>query len=134
MLFDSFVFVSNRVPQVNDLRGPLSGFRVNAAGRFVTDRFEFSHFPIIDEVGASRITERRTDDIGNLQIRLQALLDKVEELRLDNAFNLLAAKSSDSNTLSVSADSTAEKASFEVTIDAVAARDAPTSSPTACRK
>ncbi len=122
LLFDSFVFVSNRVPQVNDLRGPLSGFRVNAAGRFVTDRFQFSHFPIIDEVGASRITERRTDDIGNLQIRLQALLDKVEELRLGNAFNLLTAKSSDSSALRVSADSTAKEASFEVTIDAVASR------------
>ena len=122
LLFDSFVFVSNRVPQVNDLRGPLSGFRVNAAGRFVTDRFEFSHFPIIDEVGASRITERRTDDIGNLQIRLQALLDKIEELRLGNAFNLLTAKSSDSSALSVSADSTAKETSFEVTIDAVASR------------
>jgi len=122
LLFDSFVFVSNRVPQVNDLRGPLSGFRVNAAGRFVTDRFEFSHFPIIDEVGASRITERRTDDIGNLQIRLQALLDKVEELRLGNAFNLLTAKSSDSSALSVLADSTAEETSFKVTIDAVASR------------
>ncbi len=122
LLFDSFVFVSNRVPQVNDLRGPLSAFRVNAAGRFVTDRFEFSHFPIIDEVGASRITERRTDDIGNLQIRLQALLDKIEELRLGNAFNLLTAKSFDSSALSVSADSTAEEASFEVTIDAVASR------------
>ncbi len=122
LLFDSFVFVSNRVPQVDDLRGPLSAFRVNAAGRFVTDRFEFSHFPIIDEVGASRITERRTDDIGNLQIRLQALLDKVEELRLGNAFNLLTAKSSDSSALRVSADSTAKEASFEVTIDAVASR------------
>ena len=122
LLFDSFVFVSNRVPQVNDLRGPLSAFRVNAAGRFVTDRFEFSHFPIIDEVGASRITERRTDDIGNLQIRLQALLDKVEELRLGNAFNLLTAKSSDSSALRVSADSTAKEASFEVTIDVVASR------------
>jgi len=122
LLFDSFVFVSNRVPQVNDLRGPLSAFRVNSAGRFVTDRFQFSHFPIIDEIGASRITERRTDDIGNLQIRLQALLDKVEELRLGNAFNLLTAKSSDSSTLSVSADSTAEEASFKVTIDAVASR------------
>jgi flagellar capping protein FliD len=122
LLFDSFVFVSNRVPQVNDLRGPLSAFRVNSAGRFVTDRFQFSHFPIIDEIGASRITERRTDDIGNLQIRLQALMDKVEELRLGNAFNLLTAKSSDSSALSVSADSTAKEASFEVTIDAVASR------------
>jgi flagellar capping protein FliD len=120
LLFDSFVFVSNRVPQVDDLRGPLSAFRVNSAGRFVTDRFRLSHFPIVDEVGASRITERRTDDIGNLQLRLQALLDKVEELRLGNAFNLLTAKSSDAGALRASADSTAKEASFEVIIDAVA--------------
>ena len=84
LLFDSFVFVSNRVPQVDDLRGPLSAFRVNDAGRFATDRFQSSHFPIIDEVGASRLTSRQTDDIDNLQIRLQTLLDKVEELRLGN--------------------------------------------------
>ena len=45
LLFDSFVFVSNRVPQVNDLSGPLSAFRVNAAGRFATERFQFSRFP-----------------------------------------------------------------------------------------
>lgn len=122
LLFDSFVFVSNRVPQVNDLRGPLSAFRVNAAGRFVTERFQFSHFPLIDEVGASRITERQTEAIGQLAIRLQALLDKVEELRLGNAFNLLNAKSSNTNALTVSADSTAEEASFEVTINAVASR------------
>ncbi len=122
LLFDSFVFVSNRVPQVNDLRGPLSAFRVSAAGRFVTERFQFSHFPLIDEVGASRITERQTEAIGQLAIRLQALLDKVEELRLGNAFNLLNAKSSNTNALTVSADSTAEEASFEVTINAVASR------------
>ena len=122
LLFDSFVFVSNRVPQVDDLRGPLSAFRVNAAGRFVTDRFQLSHLPIVDEVGASRLTSRQTDDIDNLQLRLQALLDKVEELRLGNAFNLLTAKSSDSGALRVSADSTAEEASFEVTIEAVASR------------
>ena len=122
LLFDSFVFVSNRVPQVDDLRGPLSAFRVNTAGRFVTDRFQLSHLPLVDEVGASRLTNRQTDDIDNLQLRLQSLLDKVEELRLGNAFNLLAAKSSDSNALRVSADSTAEKTSLEVTIDAVAAR------------
>ena len=113
LLFDSFVFVSNRVPQVDDLRGPLSAFRVNAAGRFVTDRFQLSHFPIVDEVGGSRLTSRQTDDIDNLQIRLQALLDKVEELRLGNAFNLLNARSSDSGALRVSADSTAEETSFE---------------------
>jgi flagellar capping protein FliD len=122
LLLDSFVFVSNRVPQVDDLRGPLSAFRVNAAGRFVTDRFQLSHMPIVDEVGASRLTSQQTDDIGNLQIRLQALLDKVEELRLGSVFNLLAARSSDSGALRVSADSTAEEASFEVTIDAVATR------------
>jgi flagellar capping protein FliD len=122
LLFDSFVFVSNRVPQVDDLRGPLSAFRVNAAGRFVTDRFQLSHFPIVDEVGASRLTNRQTDDIDNLQLRLQALLDKVEELRLGNAFNLLTAKSSDSGALRVSADSTAEETRFNVTIDAVASR------------
>ncbi|MDH5762960.1 MAG: flagellar filament capping protein FliD [Nitrospinota bacterium] len=122
LLFDSFVFVSNRVPQVDDLRGPLSAFRVNAAGRFVTERFQNSHLPIVDEVGASRLTTRQTDDIGNLQIRLQALLDKVEELRLGNAFNLLTAKSSDTNALKVTADSTAEEARFEVTIDAKATR------------
>ena len=122
LLFDSFVFVSNRVPQVDDLRGPLSAFRVNAAGRFVTDRFQLSHLPIVDEVGASRLTSRQTDDIDNLQLRLQALLDKVEELRLGNAFNLLTAKSSDSGALRVSADSTAEEARFEVTIEAVASR------------
>ena len=122
LLFDSFVFVSNRVPQVYDLRGPLSAFRVNAAGRFVTELFQFSHFPLIDEVGASRITERQTDAIGQLTIRLQALLDKIEELRLGNAFNLLNAKSSDTNALTVSADSSAEEASFEVTINAVASR------------
>jgi flagellar capping protein FliD len=120
LLFDSFVFVSNRVPQVDDLRGPLSAFRVNDAGRFVTDRFRLSHFPIIDEVGAPRLTSRQTDDIDNLQIRLQALLDKVEELRLGNAFNLLTARSSDPGSLGVSADSTAEEAKFEVTINAVA--------------
>jgi flagellar capping protein FliD len=120
LLFDSFVFVSNRVPQVDDLRGPLSAFRVNAAGRFVTDRFQLSHMPIVDEVGASQLTSRQTDDIDNLQLRLQALLDKVEELRLGSAFNLLAAKSSDSGALRVSADSTAEEARFEVTINAVA--------------
>ncbi len=122
LLFDSFVFVSNRVPQVDDLRGPLSAFRVNAAGRFVTDRFQLSHLPIVDEVGASRLTSRQTDDIDNLQLRLQALLDKVEELRLGNAFNLLTAKSSDSGALRVSADSTAGEARFEVTIEAVASR------------
>ena len=122
LLFDSFVFVSNRVPQVDDLRGPLSAFRVNAAGRFATDRFQLSHLPIVDEVGASRLTNRQTDDIDNLQLRLQALLDKVEELRLGSAFNLLAAKSSDSNALRVSAESTAEEARFEVTINAVASR------------
>ena len=122
LLFDSFVFVSNRVPQVDDLRGPLSAFRVNSAGRFVTDRFQLSHLPIVDEVGASRLTSRQTDDIDNLQLRLQALLDKVEELRLGNAFNLLTAKSSDSGALRVSADSTAKEASFEVTIDSVASR------------
>ena len=120
LLFNSFVFVSNRVPQVNDLSGPLSAFRVNAAGRFVTERFQSSHFPIIDEVGASRLTERQTDDIDNLQIRLQTLLDKVEELRLGNAFNLLNAKSSDSGVLRVSADSSAREARFEVTIEAAA--------------
>ena len=122
LLFDSFVFVSNRVPQAGDLRGPLSAFRVNAAGRFVTDRFQLSHMPIVDEVGASQLTSRQTDDISNLQLRLQALLDKVEELRLGSAFNLLAAKSSDSSALRVSADSTAEEARFEVTINAVASR------------
>jgi flagellar capping protein FliD len=122
LLFDSFVFVSNRVPQVDDLRGPLSAFRVNDAGRFVTDRFQLSHFPIVDEVGASRLTERRTDDIDNLQIRLQALLDKVEELRLGNAFNLLSARSSDPSALRVSADHTAGEARFDVTIETVATR------------
>jgi flagellar capping protein FliD len=122
LLFDSFVFVSNRVPQVDDLRGPLSAFRINAAGRFVTDRFQLSHLPIVDEVGTSRLTSRQTDDIGNLQLRLQALLDKVEELRLGSAFNLLTAKSSDSNALQVSADNTAGEARFEVTINAVASR------------
>jgi len=122
LLFDSFVFVSNRVPQVDDLRGPLSAFRVNDAGRFVTDWFRLSHFPIVDEVGASRLTGRQTDDIGSLQIRLQALLDKVEELRLANVFNLLAARSSNPGSLGISADSTAEEAKFEVTINAVASR------------
>ena len=122
LLFDSFVFVSNRVPQVDDLRGPLSAFRVNSAGRFVTDRFQLSHMPLVDEVGASRLTSRQTDDIGNLQLRLQSLLDKVEELRLGNAFNLLAAKSSDSGALRVSADGTAGETRFEVTINAVASR------------
>ena len=122
LLFDSFVFVSNRVPLVDDLRGPLSAFRVNAAGRFATDRFQLSHFPIIDEVGAPQLTSRQTDDIGNLQLRLQTLLDKVEELRLGNAFNLLTAKSSDSGALKVTADSTAEEARFNVTINAVASR------------
>jgi flagellar capping protein FliD len=122
LLFDSFVFVSNRVPQVDDLRGPLSAFRVNDAGRFVTDRFQSSHFPIIDEVGASRLTSRQTDDIDNLQIRLQTLLDKVEELRLGNAFNLLNAKSSNSGALRASADSTAKETRFKVMIDAVATR------------
>jgi flagellar capping protein FliD len=120
LLFDSFVFVSKRVPQVNDLSGPLSAFRVNAAGRFVTERFQSSRFPIIDEVGASRLTERQTDDIDNLHIRLQTLLDKVEELRLGNAFNLLNAKSSDSGVLRVSADSSARETRFKVTIEAVA--------------
>jgi len=122
LLFDSFVFISNRVPQVDDLRGPLSAFRVNDAGRFVTDRFQSSGFPIIDEVGASRLTSRQTDDIDNLQIRLQTLLDKVEELRLGNAFNLLTARSSNPGALRVSADSTAKEARFNVTIDAVATR------------
>jgi len=122
LLFDSFVFVSNRVPQVDDLRGPLSAFRVNAAGRFVTDRFQLSHMPIVDEIGASQLTSRQTDDIDNLQLRLQALLDKVEELRLGSAFNLLTAKSSNSGALRVSADSTAEETRFEVTINAVASR------------
>jgi flagellar capping protein FliD len=122
LLFDSFVFVSNRIPQVNDLRGPLSAFRVNDAGRFVTDRFQSNHFPILDEVGAPRITERRTDDIGNLKIRLQALLDKVEELRLGNAFNLLNAQSSDPGAVKVSADNTARESRFDVTINSVASR------------
>jgi flagellar capping protein FliD len=122
LLFDSFVFVSNRVPQVDDLRGPLSAFRVNDAGRFVTDRFQLSHFPIVDEVGTLRLTERRTDDIDNLQIRLQALLDKVEELSLGNAFNLLSARSSDPSALRVTADSTAGEARFDVTIETVASR------------
>ncbi len=117
-LFDSFVFVSNRVPQVNDLRGPLSAFRVNAAGRFVTERFQSSRFPIIDEVGASRLTTRQTDDIDHLQIRLQTLLDKVEELRLGNAFNLLNAKSSDPGVIRASADSTAQESKFEVSVEA----------------
>lgn len=122
LLFDSFVFVSKRVPQVNDLRGPLSAFRVNTAGRFVTERFASSHFPIIDEVGAPRITERRTDDIGNLRIRLQALLDKAEELRFGNAFNLLNAQSSNPGALKVSADNTAGESRFEVTVNSVASR------------
>ena len=122
LLFDSFVFVSNRVPQVDDLRGPLSAFRVNAAGRFVTDQFQLGHLPLVDEVGASRLTSRQTDDIGNLQLRLQSLLDKVEELRLGNAFNLMDAKSSDSGALKATADSTAEKTSFNVTINATASR------------
>jgi flagellar capping protein FliD len=122
LLFDSFTFVSNRIPQVDDLRGPLSAFRVNDAGRFVTDRFSINHIPILDEVGASRLTSRQTDDIDNLQIRLQTLLDKVEELRLGNAFNLLSARSSDSSVLRASADSTAGKSHFEVTINSVATR------------
>ena len=120
VLLDSFVFVSKRVPQVDDLRGPLSAFRVNEAGRFVTERFQSSRVPIIDEVGASRLTERQTDDIGNLKIRLQTLLDKVEELRLGNAFNLLNARSSNANALRVSADSTSKEARFDVTINAIA--------------
>ena len=122
LLFDSFTFISNRIPQVDDLRGPLSAFRVNDAGRFVTERFGINHIPILDEVGASRLTSRQTDDIDNLQIRLQTLLDKVEELRLGNAFNLLNARSSDSSVLRASADSTAKEARFEVTINAVATR------------
>ena len=122
LLFDSFVFISNRVPQVDDLRGPLSAFRVNEAGRFVTDRFQLSHLPIIDEVGASRLTSRQTDDISNLHIRFQTLLDKVEELRLGNAFNLLNATSSDSGILGVSADNTAGEARFEVAIQTTASR------------
>ena len=122
LLFDSFVFVSNRVPQVDDLSGPLAALRVNAAGRFVTEKFQFSRFPLVDEFGASRFTERQTDNIEHLMIRLQAVLDKVEELRLGNAFNLLAAKSSDSGALTVTADSTADETSFEAGIDAVATR------------
>ena len=122
LLFDSFVFVSKRIPQVDDLSGPLSAFRVNEAGRFVTERFSISHVPIIDEVGASRLTSRQTDDIDNLQIRLQTLQDKVEELRLGNAFNLLSARSSNSAALRASADSTAKETRFDVAIDAVATR------------
>ncbi len=122
LLFDSFVFVSNRVPQVDDLSGPLAALRVNAAGRFVTEKFQFSRFPLVDEFGASRFTERQTDNIEHLMIRLQAVLDKVEELRLGNAFNLLSAKSSDSGALTVTADSTADETSFEAGIDAVATR------------
>lgn len=122
LLFDSFTFVSKRIPQIDDLRGPLSAFRVNEAGRFVTERFSISHIPIIDEVGASRLTSRQTDDLDNLGIRLQTLQDKVEELRLGNAFNLLNAKSSDSSVLRASADSTAKESRFEVTINAVATR------------
>lgn len=122
LLLDSFTFFSNRIPQVDDLRGPLSAFRINDAGRFVTERFGINHVPILDEVGASRLTSRQTDDIDNLQIRLQTLLDKVEELRLGKAFNLLNAKSSDPTVLRASADSTAREARFEVTINAVATR------------
>ncbi len=123
LLFDSFVFVSNRVPQVNDLRGPLSALRVNSAGRFVTERFQNSGFPLVDNVGdSSRFTEAQTDAIGQLGVRLQALLDKIEELRLGNAFNLLNARSSNTSALTVSADSTAEEASFEVTINTLASR------------
>ncbi len=55
-------------------------------------------------------------------LRLQALLDKVEELRLGNAFNLLSTRSSDPGALRVSADSTADPASFEVDIEQVATR------------
>ena len=120
ILLDSFVFVSKRVPQVDDLKGPLSAFRVNDAGRFVTERFQSSRVPIIDEVGAARLTERQTDDIGNLKIRLQTLLDKVEELRLGNAFNLLSTRSSNDKAIRASADSTSQEARFDATINAVA--------------
>ncbi|NIQ02876.1 MAG: hypothetical protein GWM98_22960, partial [Nitrospinaceae bacterium] len=122
LLLDSFVFVSNRVPQVNDLRGPLSAFRVNSAGRFATDQFGLSHIPIVDEAGGLRLTERQTDDIDQLRIRLQALQDKVQELRLGSAFHLLSARSSNTDALTVTADNTAEPAGFEVEIQSVASR------------
>ena len=122
LLFDSFVFVSNRVPEVNDLRGPLAAFRVNSAGRFVTERFQESHFPLVDEAGASRLTGRQTDNIELLQVRLQALLDKVEELRTGDAFNLLSATSSDRGALLVTAGSDTPETRFEVDIESVATR------------
>lgn len=122
LLLDSFVFVSSRVPEVNDLRGPLAAFRVNSAGRFVTEGFQFSHLPLVDEAGAPRLTERQTDNIELLQIRLQALLDKVDELRLGGAFNLLTARSSDTGALQVTAGGTADEGGFNVEIVSAATR------------
>ncbi len=121
LLFDSFVFKSNQVPNINNLSGPLSAFRLTESGRFLTNKFQKSKLPIIENFEKkSRFLEIKTDSIENIKTRLQKLKETISEINRPQKFNLLGNSSNPPEILGIKTGSQSPLTEFKVSINQLA--------------
>ncbi|CAI2717407.1 flagellar filament capping protein FliD [Nitrospina watsonii] len=112
---DSFLFVDRGFPVIDDLRGPLSALRVAQGGRFLTETFQDSGLPALDEFNKkNRFVQLQSDALQDLRTRLQRLQSSVQTLRETGALNLLTGFSSNPEVVEVTVDNTASLSRFEL--------------------
>ena len=108
ILTNAFVFVKNDFPVITDLSGPLSALRVAAAGKFLTENFQDTGLPALDDFEKKdRFLKLQTDALGDLRTRLEVLQDTVQELQEKGALNLFSGFSSQTDVVEISAGNTA---------------------------
>ncbi len=115
ILFDSFVFKSNQVPNINNLSGPLSAFRLTESGRFLTNKFQKPKLPIIENFEKrSRFLEIKTDSIENIKSRLQKLKETISEINESQKLNLRGNSSNPPNIIEIQTGSQSPQTEFKV--------------------
>jgi len=124
ILTDSFRFVNKGFPVIDDLRGPLSALRVAASGRFLTENFQDTGLPALDEFEKKdRIVQLQTDALKNIRSRFERLQKSVQQLREKGALNLFSGFSSQSDVVEVTTGSGAAASKLSVKVLQQAARD-----------
>ena len=115
ILTGSFLFVNRGFPVIDDLRGPVSALRVAVAGRFLTENFQDTGLPAIDEFDKKdRVVQLQTDALKTIRTRLERLQESVQQLREKGALNLFAGFSAESDVVEVTAGSEASVSKFDL--------------------
>ncbi|MCF8719769.1 flagellar filament capping protein FliD [Nitrospina gracilis] len=124
ILTDSFTFVNRGFPVIDDLRGPLDALRVASTGRFLTENFQNTGLPALDDFNKKeRVVQLQNDALRDLRTRLQTLRESVQTLREKGALNLFSGFSADPDVVEVAAGGEASASRFSISVLQTATRD-----------